>query len=406
MTRAYDGIKILDFTQVLSGPISTFQLGLLGAQVIKVEPPDKGDMCRPLLDPTQFGKGFLSPFFIGANLNKRSIVVDLKHPDAKALLEPLVRDADVIVQNFRPGVIDRLGFGYDAVKALRSDIVYCAISGYGQTGPDAKNAAFDGAIQAASGLMASNGHEETGPTRTVSPVIDVSTGLMAAFAISSALLRRARTGEGQFIDVAMLDTAVMLLNPVFNLFLATGQEPELLGNQSIAKLPTTNVFPTGDGHVQITALTDDQVSRLCHELGCQALLDEPRFATSQARVENRDAMREHLVAILATETTAVWLQRLSAAGVPSAPVATLPEVLGEAQLEHRHLTIKLPAHPSMDADTVESVTTGFITDADGPHAHSMAPMLGEHTREVLSEYGYDASTVNAMVSDGLVQVAD
>ena len=400
MPRAYEGIKILDFTQVVSGPMSTYQLALLGAQVIKVEPPGKGDMCRPLLDIDGFGNGEMSPMFIGVNLNKRSIAVNLKHEDAKAVLDPLIRDADVVVENFRPGVMERLGFDYDAVRQLRPDVIYCSISGYGQKGPRRDSPAFDGAIQAASGMMASNGHEETGPTRTVSPVIDVTSGLMAAFAIGAALHRRQQTGEGQHIDVAMLDSAVTLLNPVFNVFLATGHEPELLGNQSFAKLPTTNTFPTRDGTIQVTALTEEQAEKLCHALGCGALLEEPRFATNAARCENRDAMRPLLVARFEQETTATWLEQLSKLGVPVAPIAKLPEVMKDSQLDHRGLTARLPAHSSLSVEAVESVTTGYVTNVDGPTAEFTAPTLGEHTDEVLAQYGFGSADISALRESG------
>ena len=403
MAQAFADINILDFTQVLSGPFATFQLALLGAQVIKVEPPNTGDICRPLLDLTNFGGGFMSPMFIGANLNKRSIAVNLKHPEAKGILEPLIMDADVIVENFRPGVMQRLGYDYATINALRPEIVYCSISGYGQAGPSSATPAFDGAIQAASGLMASNGHEATGPTRTVSPVIDVTSGLMAAFAISSALHRRATSGQGQYLDVAMLDSAVTLLNPLFNIYLATGMEPDLLGNQSVTKQPTMNVFPTLDGFIQVTALTPDQVFKFCDELGRADLLADARFATLPARVENRDAMRAEFIVALSKCPCAQWLERLSRVGVPAAPVATLPEVLSAPQLGFRNLTTTLPPHASLGVEQLESVTTGFSANTDGPNAHASAPMLGEHTQDVLLEYGYAQTRIDDWLSNGVVQ---
>lgn len=402
MARAFEGIKVLDFTQVVSGPVSTYQLGLMGAEIVKVELPGKGDQCRALLDEDDFGKGMLAPMFIGINLNKRSIAMDLKHADAKATLEPLVKQADVVVENFRPGVIERLGFGYEAVRALKPSIVYCSISGYGQNGPRSTDAAYDGAVQAASGLMATNGHEETGPTRTISPVIDVTTGLMAALAISSALHRRSVSGEGQHIDVAMLDSAVTLLNPLYNIFLATGTEPELLGNQSIARLPTCNVFPTRDSYIQVTALTDEQTVRFCAAMGCSHLLEEERFKTRHARIANRDDMRAELLTVFIHETTQTWLARLNAAGVPVAPVSTLPEVMADPQLVHRGLTAELSPHSSLGVDKVASVTTGFVTNIDGPRADRTAPLLGEHTEEVLAEYGFDREAINRMRDSGLL----
>ena len=406
MSQAFEGITVLDFTQVISGPVATYQLALLGAKVIKVEPLDSGDMCRGLLDTADFGAGKLSPAFIGINLNKRSVAINLKHAGAAKLLEPLVRAADVVVENFRPGVAERLGIDYATLSELRPDMVYCSISGYGQSGPKSLFPAFDGAIQAASGMMAANGHAETGPTRTYSPIVDVSTGLMGAFAISSALHRRAVTGEGQYLDVAMLDSAVTLLNPIYNVYLATGVEPELIGNQSLTMMPTTNVFPTADGYLQVTALTDEQVGRLCAELGCADLLDDPRFTSTALRVENRDAMRGYLVEKLRAETTATWLQRLSGANVPVAPVASLPDVMTDPQLEHRSLTAKLAPHASLAAEHVESVTSGFIANTDGPAARFSAPQLGQHSVEILRECGFDAADIESMASSGLVGIGN
>ena len=268
----------------------------------------------------------------------------------------------MVVENFKPGIIARLGFDYETVRRWCPSIVYCSISGYGQEGPCRSMAAFDGAIQAASGMMAANGHEATGPTRTVSPIIDATTGMMAAFAIASALHRRQRTGEGQLLDVAMLDSAVCLLNPVYNNHLATGAEPELLGNQSLTKMPTANVFPTADGHVQITALTLAQVDRLLATLGCPGLREESGWATEADLIANHEAMGEALRARLRGETTAVWLERLEAARVPAAPIRSFREVMADPQLESRRLTAALPAPEMLERAEVASVTTGYVAN--------------------------------------------
>ena len=403
MSQAFEGVRVADFTQVVAGPVATYQLGLLGAEVVKIESPAGGDIARGMLDLTGFGKGELAPAFIGVNHNKRSIAVDLKRPEGRATVERIVRRADVLVENFKPGVIERLGFGYESVRRWRPSIVYCSISGYGQEGPRRSMAAFDGAIQAASGMMAANGHEETGPTRTVSPIVDVTTGMTAAFAIAAALHRRQATGEGQRLDVAMLDSAVSLLNPLYNNHLATGEEPELLGNQSLTKLPTANVFPTADGHVQITALTDAQIDRLLAALGCPELREDPRFATQDALAAHREEMRAALCERLRRESTRVWLERLEAARVPAAPIAGFPDVLAHPQLAFRGVTATLPAPDVLGAAEVTSVTTGYLADADGPRARTFAPRLGEHGREILAEHGFPAEEIDALYAAGVVR---
>ena len=403
MSRAFEGVRIVDFTQVVAGPVATYQLGLLGAEVIKIESAAGGDIARGMLDLSGFGQGEMAPAFIGVNHNKRSLAVDLKRPEGRAAVERIVRRADVLVENFKPGVIGRLGFDYETVRGWRPSIVYCSISGYGQEGPRRSMAAFDGAIQAASGMMAANGHEETGPTRTVSPIIDVTTGMMAAFAIAAALRRREETGSGQLLDVAMLDSAVSLLNPVYNNHLVTGEEPELLGNQSLTKFPTANVFPTADGYVQITALTGGQVDRLLGVLGCPELRDDPRFATNADLVANREAMLPELCTRLRRAPTRVWLERLEAAQVPAAPISSFREVMAHPQLETRRLTATLPAPGMLGRAEVTSVTTGYVADADGPAVRTFAPRLGEHSREILAEHGCSEAEIEALHAAGVVR---
>ena len=403
MSQAFEGIRVVDFTQVVAGPVATYQLGLLGAEVIKVESAAGGDIARGMLDIAGFGRGEMAPAFIGVNHNKRSIAVDLKRPEGRAAVERIVRRADVLVENFKPGVIGRLGFDYETVRAWRPSIVYCSISGYGQEGPRRSMAAFDGAIQASSGMMAANGHEETGPTRTVSPIIDVTTGMMAAFAIASALHRRQATGAGQLLDVAMLDSAVSLLNPLYNNHLATGEEPELLGNQSLTRMPTANVFPTADGHVQITALTAAQVDRLLDALGCPELREDLRFATEPELIANGAAMREALCERLRRETTRVWLDRLEAARVPAAPISSFPEVMADPQLRTRGLTATLPAPAMLGREELTSVTSGYVASADGPAAKTFAPRLGEHTRQILAEHGCPEAEIEALHAAGVVR---
>ena len=265
--QALTGVRILDFSQVLAGPFATQQLAQLGAQVIKIEQPVGGDMTRGLMSSSSDG---MAPSFLSANLGKRSLALDLKNPDAREIVHKLVAQADVVVENFKPGTIERLGYVYDALRAIKPDLVYASISGFGQTGPRAGLPAFDGAIQAYSGMMSISGHAETGPVRSGYFAVDMSTALNAAFAITAALLRRANTSEGQRVDISMLDTALFMQAPQMTGYLVTGNVPELNGNASPTKQPTSNVFASRDGCVQVIAMKETQVEALFGELGSRS----------------------------------------------------------------------------------------------------------------------------------------
>ena len=251
--QAFSGLRILDFTQVLAGPFATQQLAQLGADVIKIEERGTGDITRGMLST---GTDGMAPSFLTCNLGKRSLTLDLKHPRAKDIVTKLIKTSDAVVENFKPRTIERLGFGYEAVRALKPDIVFASISGYGQSGPKAELPAFDGAIQAASGMMSISGHPETGPVRTGYFSVDMSTALNAAFAISAALFRRHVTGEGQRLDISMMDTAFMMQAPQISAYLVDGTLPELYGNASPTKQPTANVFATADGHIQVVGFRE------------------------------------------------------------------------------------------------------------------------------------------------------
>ena len=308
--QAFTGVRILDFSQVLAGPFATQLMAQLGAEVIKIEQPVGGDMTRGLMSASSDG---MAPSFLAANLGKRSLTLDLKNPKAGEIVHKLVAKADVIVENFKPGTIERL-FGYKAMKAIKPDLVYASISGFGQTGPRASLPAFDGAIQAYSGMMSISGHAETGPVRSGYFSVDMSTALNAAFAITAALLRRANTGEGQRIDVSMLDTAMFMQSPQMTGYLVTGKAPELNGNASPTKQPTSNVFASSNGYVQVIAMKETQVQALFTELGMPERYAE--FNEPTLRLARRDEVHELIAPLIAAKTTEHWLQTLSAIGVP------------------------------------------------------------------------------------------
>lgn len=394
-------IKIVDFSQVLAGPFATNLLALQGAQVIKIEQPGGGDQARRMGAEGIHAELGQSGLFIGVNVGKRSIALDLKHERAKEIVARLLEDADVVVQNFKAGVIERLGFGYDAVKAIKPDIIYCAISGYGQEGPRSGSAAYDGAVQAASGMMSTTGTPESGPVRAGFTVVDLSTGLTAAYAVMSALYRRKVTGEGQFIDVAMFDTALTMLSSFVSNYFLLGKLPELRGNLSPTDQATGDVFPTSDGWIQITALTNRVVEKLCMALGHPEWFAEPRYASDDGRIEHRAAIRDEISTVLRQDTTEAWLKKFAAEGVPSAPVASLQESLSQPQLDFRKVLMQVDAPQGLEG-TVTVPGSAFLTSVGTPTTTRPSPGLGQHTDEILSEHGFDAVAIADLRAAGAV----
>ncbi|MEZ5561245.1 MAG: CoA transferase [Pseudomonadales bacterium] len=392
MTQAFAGVRVLDFTQVLAGPFATQQLALLGAEVIKIEQPEVGDQTRGLMNERASAGPGMSPSFMSCNIGKRSITLDLKAPEARDIVHALVRRADVVVENFRPGVMHRLGFGYGDLAAVKPDIVYCSVSGYGQNGPRSDVAAYDGAIQADSGMMSINGHPETGPTRTGYMPVDMSTALNTAFAISAALYRRLATGEGQYLDVAMMDTAVVMQAPQFSNYLVNGDNPGLIGNRSPTGQPTANVFPSADGYIQIVALRDAQIRGLFEALGCIEQLAHERYTTLDARMAHYDEVVEFLSERLRRRPTADWLAVLGKHGVPAAPIRTLAEVCEDPQFAHRNAFVEVDS-PLEPGRGLRLVQAGYVASADGPRLQGPPPILGQHTDDILGELGYSADSI-------------
>jgi len=395
MAKAFSGIRIIDFSQVLAGPWCTAYFALLGADVTKIEPPGTGEQSRGLMRVPDYKAKTLPPIFLAMNPGKRSLALDLKHGAAKEIVRRLVVGADVVVQNFKAGVIDRLGFGYEALKAIKPDLVYCAISGYGQKGPKAATAAYDGAIQAASGMMSITGHKASGPARVGFQVVDMATGLNAAFAIAAALFQRRQTGEGQYIDVAMFDTALTMMAPNISDWLNAGLMPEALGAQSQAKSPVSDAFPTRDGHLALIAVTEDHWRKLCAAMGHEEWLTDSRFSDQDARQANTQALRERLIQAFASEDTQTWIARLSAAGVPAGAIATIPEAVRDPQLAHRPVLTTM--RPSQGLDFAPTLfNPPFVFAHDSPGTDRPPPAIGEHTDAVLAEIGYTPDEIAAL----------
>ncbi len=401
MAKAFDNIRVADFSQVLAGPFATQQLALLGAEVIKVELRGVGDQARQMLATGELAERRMAPLFLGVNAGKRSMTLDLKHERAVEIVHRLVKDSDVFIQNFKGGVIDRLGFGYEAIKAINPSIVYCSISGYGQEGPKARDAAYDSAIQAAAGMISLNGFPETGPTRVGFTVVDMTTGITAAFAIASALFRRQVTGEGQFLDVAMLDSALTQLGPLVANYTVAGEAPKLNGNSSLTGLATAEQYETEDGFILLAVIMDNQVRALFQVLGKPELSDDPRFATAHACRDNYPALRAELEALLPADTTVNWVRRLAEVGAPASEILTVPQVVEQPQLAYRNVLLDLPP-PQGFTERIRTVGAGFQSPVDTPGADRPPPGIGEHTDEILTQLGYDADAIASFRADEVV----
>ena len=391
--RAYEGLKVVDFTQVLAGPISTQMFSLLGADVVKIEAPIKGDQLRTTLTDAEMVAKRLSPAFLTVNLGKKSLAIDLKSEKGREIVYKLIDDADVVVENFRPGVAKKLGIDYETLKKRKPDLVYCSISGYGQVGPRSGDKAYDSAIQAASGLFTLNGHEESGPTRIGIMVIDMFTGANAAFAISSALYRRGKTGKGQYVDVAMYDSALMIAAAQMADFMVRGNIPPLIGNESPTRQPTAGVFETSDGIVLIATITPDQNIAMLKAAGLGHMLDDPRFATFEARQANLKAGLELVGEAMRTKATTEWIDIMNKAGVVVQAVRTLGEATSDPQLEHRGILVKAENVHGFD-EALRLVGAPFIANEDSPMNVAAPPgKVGQHTEEVLRGLGYDDSEI-------------
>ena len=401
MAKAFEGVRVIDFSQVLAGPVATAQLALLGADVVKIEQPDGGDQGRLMLAEDELLEKRMSPLFLSANAGKRSLGLDLKHPEAKQVLRRLFEGADVVVENFKAGTAERLGFGYEAVKAIKPDIVYCSISGYGQEGPNAGTPAYDGAIQAAAGIMSVTGHPETGPVRAGFMVVDMSTALTAAFAIAGALFRRAQTSRGQYIDVAMYDTALAMMAPIVCKYLNTGVEPRLQGNLSPALMPTGDVFPAADGYIQLSVLTDAHFQAMADVLGHPEWKQDPRFGSHDQRMSNGDAMRAVLREALAAESAEEWERRLNAANVACAALRSVPQALAHPQLAHRNLLMALGAPDGLDRE-ITVLNASYTTSEDSPATERPPPGIGEHSEAILTELGFSAAEIARLREQGAI----
>lgn len=393
------GVRVLDLTNVLAGPFAGYQLALMGADVVKVEPPESGDLARQLGADTERSAQKLGVSFLAQNANKRSVTVDLKDAAGAEVFGDLVTEADVLLENFRPGVLERLGFGWEDLRLLNPRLVYCAVSGFGSGGPMRERPAYDQIVQGLSGIMSVTGSTQTAPTRVGYPVCDSTGGLTAAFAVAAALVRRHRTGQGCFLDVSMLDAALSTMGWVVSDLLLAGRDPAPMANENQTSAPS-GTFDTADGELNIAANKQEQYESLCRALGREELIDDPRFVTRENRKKHRDELRIELEHTLCTRSAAEWDAVLLPTGVPAAPVVSVAQALRSDQVSHRELVHQVSSPAGDDDLTLLGSATHVDGTAVGPV--TAPPRLGEHTDEILQEVGYHNDTIAALRERGAV----
>jgi crotonobetainyl-CoA:carnitine CoA-transferase CaiB-like acyl-CoA transferase len=391
MAGPLSGTRVIDLTRALAGPYCTLLLGDMGADVVKIELPGSGDETR------QWGPPFLageSSYFMSVNRNKRSVTLDLKSPQGLEALRRLVERADVLVENFRPGTMERLGLTYEQAHALNPSLVYCSVSGFGQTGPRARQPAYDAILQGMGGVQFLSGEADGGPTRVGVPIADISAGMFAAFGVVSALFWRERDPEraGQLVDTSMLGGQVALLTYQAGRYFATDTAPGRIGNRH-ASIAPYEMFKASDGYVNVAAANEPMWQRFCTALGVPELLADPRFASNPDRVTNREPLSAAIETRLGSLTMAEVIERLEKAEVPVGPVYDLAQVFADPQSQHLGLTMPT-AHPKVP----DLRTTGFPfrLSETPPEVRIPPPLLGEHTADVLREIGYSDTEIETL----------
>jgi len=403
MAQPLAGYRVADFSHVMAGPFCSHFLRLLGAEVIKVENLS-GDPMRNY-GPFRRWDG-MAPAFVAANVGKKSVAVNLKQARGGELARRLIASCDVVLENFRPGVMQRLGLGYEECRTLRPSLIYCSVSGYGQSGPQRDYPAIDNIVQATSGMMASNGDEGDPPTRVGWPAVDTYTGTLAALSVLAALLQRDRFGNGQYIDVSMLDASLVMLTSLATPYLVAGQLLPRTGNTGYSGAPTAAVFMARDGsRISLGVVQDNQFAALCRATDLPELLADPRFATivDRAKPENASEIQSRLAAAFASRDGAEWERLLNTAGAPCGLVRDVAAACESVRGSGRGLLEPVEVQlPSGEQTRGEYLNAGFVFATDGPGGASSVPTVGQHTREVMSALQYDEQEIAAMLAAGVV----
>ena len=395
MTKALSGIRVLDLSRVLAGPWCTQMLGDLGAEIIKIEQPGKGDDTRSWGPPWHGeGEDRLSAYYLSANRNKKSVAIDISKPEGQSLIRELAAKCDVLVENFKMGGLEKYGLDYLSLKAVNPRLVYCSITGFGHTGPRAHQPGYDLMVQGLSGLMSITGQPEGEPQKVGVALVDVMTGLHACIAVLAALNQRHETGRGQFIDMALLDVAVSTLANIGLNQRVTGEAPKRMGNAHPSVVPY-QVFETADGHMIVAVGNDGQFAHFVGVLGLAHMADDPLYKTNAGRVDNRATLIPHLAAAMKTQTTAHWDAALSAANVPAGPINDIGQALADPQSVARGLATIAGNRPA--------IASPLRLSDSMPDTGTEPPLLGQNTAEVLeSLLGHDASDVAALRDKGVI----
>ncbi len=397
MSKPLEGVRVLDLTNVLAGPFCCYHLAHLGAEVIKVEAAGRGDLARQLGADPDLNEAGMGVSFLAQNSGKKSVTVNLKHQKGKQLFLKLVETADVVVENFRPGVMDRLDVGYERLKSVNAQLVFCAISGFGQNGPWARRPAYDQIIQGSSGLMSITGDTESAPLRIGYPVADTVGGITAAFAISAALNAKPR---GAFIDVSMLESVLATMGWVVSNYLIGGVEPTANGNENATSAPS-GAFEAGEGIINIAANKEEQLVLLTDHLGLAALRERAEYRAREDRKRNRLALKAEIEEVLKSRPARDWAKELNRIGVPSGAVLTVPEVLDMPQISDRGFLSEFHDVPGVGRD-IKVATTGIKLDGEALAVDTPPPLLGEHNNTIWTALGLSEADLDELKAEGAI----